>query len=168
MSMQSDELQFNCESVVRCQRFKRTWLKALFTQDAKADLHANLCANPLILLATCVNTPIDHSVSHNLLTPVARCSASCVNGVQDSCQPPGCLTFRAGHILATGDSNTKQSRLIQKETGLDCPAYWLNFRHRCSQPGRLPVSGTPGRNSAASTLSALVGRRSDPLTPLHT
>ena len=31
--------------------------KAQFTQDALADLHANLGANPLMLLATCVNTP---------------------------------------------------------------------------------------------------------------
>ncbi len=51
--------------------------KAPFTQDAWADLRAN----HLMLLATCVNTPIDNSVSHNLLMPVARCSASCVNGV---------------------------------------------------------------------------------------
>ena len=32
-----------------------------------------------MLLATCVNTPIDHNVFQNLRTPVARCSASCVN-----------------------------------------------------------------------------------------
>ncbi len=33
-----------------------------------------------MLHATCVKTPIDHSVSDNLHTPVVRCSASCVNG----------------------------------------------------------------------------------------
>ena len=32
-----------------------------------------------MLLASCVNTPIDHKVSHNLLASVARCSVSCVN-----------------------------------------------------------------------------------------
>ncbi len=51
-------------------------ITALFTQHPKADLRAN----PLMLLAICVNTPIDHSVFHNLLMPVARCSVSCVNG----------------------------------------------------------------------------------------
>ncbi len=53
--------------------------EAPFTQDAKADLRSH----PLMLLATCVNTPVDHSVSYNLhmpTTPVARWSASCVNG----------------------------------------------------------------------------------------
>ncbi len=49
-----------------------------FTQDAQADLRANLCANPLMLLATCVSTPIYCSVY--LHARVARCSASCVNG----------------------------------------------------------------------------------------
>ncbi len=53
--------------------------KAPFTQDSLADLHANLCANALMLLATCVNTPIYSSVSHNLHACVARCSASCMN-----------------------------------------------------------------------------------------
>ena len=36
-----------------------------------------------MLLATCVNTPIDHNVFQNLCTPVARCSASCVNWALD-------------------------------------------------------------------------------------
>ncbi len=40
----------------------------------------NLCAYPLMLLASCVNTPIDHSVFHYLDAPVTRCSVSCVNG----------------------------------------------------------------------------------------
>ncbi len=43
---------------------------------------ANLHANPLMLLATCVNTPIYCSVFHNVHALVARCSASCVNGAQ--------------------------------------------------------------------------------------
>ncbi len=50
-----------------------------------------------MLLATCVNTPIDHNVFQNLRTPVARCSASCVNWacsesskmpVKSACQHP--------------------------------------------------------------------------------
>ncbi len=45
----------------------------------QAHLHANLCANPLMLLASCVNTPIDHNVFHYLHMPVARCSVPCVN-----------------------------------------------------------------------------------------
>ena len=69
-----------------------------FTQDAKADLHAdlhtNLPANPLMLLATCVNTPIDHSVFHYLLAPVARCSAPCVNrGLRYPSVPTHSLTL---------------------------------------------------------------------------
>ena len=39
----------------------------------------NLRANPLMLLVSCVNTPTDYNVFQNLHTPVARCSASCVN-----------------------------------------------------------------------------------------
>ncbi len=50
-----------------------------FTQDVEAQLHANLCANPLMLLASCVNSPIEHNVFHCLHVPVAGCSASCVN-----------------------------------------------------------------------------------------
>ena len=50
-----------------------------FTQDVKAHLDANLQANPLMLLVSCVNTPIDHNRFHNLHVRVARCSASCVN-----------------------------------------------------------------------------------------
>ncbi len=46
---------------------------------------ANLHAFPLMLLATCVNTPIYCSVSHNLHAHVARCPASCVNGASLSC-----------------------------------------------------------------------------------
>ena len=53
--------------------------KALFTQDAQADLCTNLCAYPLMLLATCVNTPTYCSEFHNLHARVARCFASCVN-----------------------------------------------------------------------------------------
>ncbi len=45
------------------------------SQEALADL----LANPLMLLASCVNTPIYYSVFQNLPVPVARCSASCVN-----------------------------------------------------------------------------------------
>ena len=37
-------------------------------------------ANPLMLLASCVNTFICCSVLDNLHACVARCSASCVNG----------------------------------------------------------------------------------------
>ncbi len=40
----------------------------------------NLPANPLMFLATCVNTPISYSVFHYLRAHVARCFASCVNG----------------------------------------------------------------------------------------
>ena len=46
----------------------------------RSSLHSNLRANSFMLLATCVNTPIDCSVFHNLYAHVARCSASCVNG----------------------------------------------------------------------------------------
>ena len=63
--------------------------KALFTQDAQADLCANLHASPLMLLATCVNTPINHNVFPNWLgvlqgapRPVwtlPLTTASCVN-----------------------------------------------------------------------------------------
>ncbi len=35
-----------------------------------------------MLLATCVNTPVDNNVFQNLHTPVARCSVSCVNWAQ--------------------------------------------------------------------------------------
>ena len=44
--------------------------KGPFKQDAEAHLHTNL-------LASCVNTPIDDNVFHNLHACVARCSASC-------------------------------------------------------------------------------------------
>ncbi len=40
-----------------------------------------LRTNPL-MIASCVNTPIDHNVFHYLRTRVTRCSASCVNGAQ--------------------------------------------------------------------------------------
>ncbi len=52
-----------------------------FTQDTEALLGTNLQAKPLMLLASCVDTPIDHNVFHrpNLRAHVARCSASCVN-----------------------------------------------------------------------------------------
>ncbi len=50
-------------------------MKDPFTQDAWAHLRVN----HLMLLASWVNTPIDHNVFHNLRTRVARCSASCVN-----------------------------------------------------------------------------------------
>ncbi len=43
-----------------------------------------LRANPLMLLATCVNSFIYCSVFHNLRAHVARCSPSCVNGAQNS------------------------------------------------------------------------------------
>ncbi len=52
--------------------------KALFTQDVQAHLHAN----PLMLLASCVNTPIDQNVFYYLHMPVARCSVRCVNWAQ--------------------------------------------------------------------------------------
>ncbi len=40
-------------------------------------------ANPLMLLASCVNTHIDHNVFHNLHVRVSRCSVSCVNWALD-------------------------------------------------------------------------------------
>ncbi len=43
---------------------------------------ANVHATPLMLRASCVNTPIDYSVFYYLRMPVARFSASCVNGAQ--------------------------------------------------------------------------------------
>ncbi len=42
----------------------------------------------LMLLASCVNTPIDHNVFHYLRAHVARCSASCVNRTQEVHPPP--------------------------------------------------------------------------------
>ncbi len=52
----------------------RIWFRDLapFTQDAEAHLHAN----PLMLLAICVNTPIDCSAFHNLHTHC--CEVVCV------------------------------------------------------------------------------------------
>ena len=52
--------------------------KAQFTQDAWADLRANLHANPLMLCATCVNTPICRNVSHCFRD--ASRKVFCVNG----------------------------------------------------------------------------------------
>ncbi len=64
---------FDCFTIHNLERLRpcshRTW----------ARLHANLRANPMMLLATCVNTLIDHNVFQNLRAPVARCSSSCVN-----------------------------------------------------------------------------------------
>ncbi len=67
--------------------------KAQFTQDA--EMRANFLTIPWTLLVSCVNTPIDHNVLHSLHLPVARCSASCMNGpssdaeqVYTATQPP--------------------------------------------------------------------------------
>ena len=55
-------------------------LEPVHTGHVSTCVHTNLHANPLMLLASCVNTPIDHhSVFHNLPVCVVRCSASCVN-----------------------------------------------------------------------------------------
>ncbi len=56
------------------------WFVGPFTQDAQAHLDANY-ANPLMLLASCVITPIDHNVFHNLCAHVARCSVFCANSI---------------------------------------------------------------------------------------
>ena len=53
-----------------------------FTQDAEADLHANLQANPLILPACCVNIPMGNNWFHSLLATFVSTSASCVKGAQ--------------------------------------------------------------------------------------
>ena len=84
---------------------------------ARSGREAHLRANPLILLASCVNTPIDHNVFHNLRVHVARCSASCVNwawrritsaGVTDLSPPLDptrpCKTTQSGQ---TGRFHTK-------------------------------------------------------------
>ncbi len=57
-------------------------LSAIHT--GRVSRFAQICANPLMLLAACVNTPIYCSMFHNLHACVARCSASCVNGAQKS------------------------------------------------------------------------------------
>ena len=51
-----------------------------FTQDAGRDAHANWNANPLMLLACNVNTPIDNNRSHLLVLHCTSRCASCVNG----------------------------------------------------------------------------------------
>ncbi len=59
-------LWIDLETQVRKAMFSFTNLvrvpQAPFTLHAQADLCANLHANALTLLATCVNTPIDNSV----------------------------------------------------------------------------------------------------------
>ena len=56
--------------------------QAQFTQDAEADLHPNLHPNHLMLLVSCMNTPIDCvDLSYCLHVAVCSASASCVNGV---------------------------------------------------------------------------------------
>ena len=45
-----------------------------------------------MLLASCVNTPIDYNVFHNLRAHVARCSASCVNWTRE------CMRIATGNL----------------------------------------------------------------------
>ncbi len=65
-----------------CVTHTGTRLKTVFTPKFTPIFHlrrSRLRANPLILLAICVNTPIDHKADHNWCARVVRCSASCVN-----------------------------------------------------------------------------------------
>ena len=76
----------------------RCWIinRASFTQAVGRDAHANSNANPLMLLACSVNTPIDNNRSH---LPALRCTssrASCVN-VALANQIPG--IHRLDHAL---------------------------------------------------------------------
>ncbi len=72
--------------------------QALFTQDTQAYLHAN----PLMLCATCVNTPIYYRVFHNLHAYVARCSASFVNGALECDLEPSICLGRVAHCFQCG------------------------------------------------------------------
>ena len=65
---------------------KRAKVQASFTQDAGCDAHANSNANPLMLLAYSVNTPIDNNRSHLLALRCASHRASCVNGASTNNQ----------------------------------------------------------------------------------
>ncbi len=74
----------DCTTGSLCNRMSCVTLRAHSHRTHKQICCANLQANPLMLLASCVNTPIDHNVFHNLHARVARCSASCVNWAQKS------------------------------------------------------------------------------------
>ena len=137
--------------------------KARFTQDAEADLRAN----PLMLLATCVNTPICCSVFHNLHVCVARCSASCVNGAQVGLLKPKYVGL--GYELWS-DKNPASARDILWYGGImaakisahpPCGARLLIFvcANLTLYPGSPPEGGIPmGTEGTCSPNSVSPGR----------
>ncbi len=70
-------------------------LHAQFTQETEADLHANLCAKPLVLCAICVNIPIDSNVFHYML---------------DVCCEVLCVLCELGLTLRLGDQEAMYSK----------------------------------------------------------
>ncbi len=69
----------------------------------------------LMLLATCVNTPIYCSVFYNLRLPVARCSASCVNGP---------LGHQRNSFRYRDSTITSQKKTRGKIQGVVCFEHW--------------------------------------------
>ncbi len=51
-------------------RFVNVTCTAWFTQDAQADFHANLCTDPLMLLASCVNTHLQQRLHYFVCCPL--------------------------------------------------------------------------------------------------
>ncbi len=56
------------------------WFVSSGTLGARSHrTRRHICVQSCVQTASCVNTPIDYNVFHNLPARVARCSASCVN-----------------------------------------------------------------------------------------
>ncbi len=84
----------------------RPWLCLVlgpFTQDAWAHLHTNLLANPVMLLASCVNTPIDHSVFHYLHALLQGARVLCEWGLISTwcCVPLTRNTSDTNHLICS-------------------------------------------------------------------
>ena len=104
-----------------------------------------------MLLATCVNTPIDHNMFQNLRTPVARCSASCVNWASflggNFTSLKSCCTQSEQVAVAEGNFPRIIQTLLITQVACD-PAKSASF------VDRNPISGFPitSNSSYSSTL----------------
>ncbi len=93
-----------------------------FQSNVHTGRVSNLRANPLMLLATCVNTSICNYVFQNLHIPVPRCSASCVNWTSEQ-RPHWTRTW--------------WKRSSQRE-GVHGPKGYISYQSRPTKYGNVP------------------------------
>ncbi len=113
-----------------------------------------------MLLASCVNTPIDHNVLHYLCIPVVRCSVSCVNWAQakgpvhtrrkgdenGASEKLNLLLLNGGVFTQASKSNGSEITLRKSASASFMSEVRNSFPDNMRETARISLHGSPAKN----------------------